>query len=149
MDSDRLNKWLTLGANLGVLVGIIFLAVELRQNNENLATEVRATHFFSITDTWGMVAENPELAAAISKDFEKEELSSAENSQLQAYWVRVFLALQWGFREMPEEEFRRGLGFQQQAFLGASTHPPAWQFAEPLLDPEFVVFMNENVFLSE
>ncbi len=31
MDSDRLNRWLTLGANLGVLVGIIFLAVEIRQ----------------------------------------------------------------------------------------------------------------------
>ncbi len=149
MDSDRLNKWLTLGANLGVLVGIIFLAVELRQNNENLATEVRATHFFGITDTWRMVAENPELAAAISKDFEKEELTSAEQSQLQAYWVRVFLALQWGFLEMPKEEFGRGLDFQRRAYLGASTHPPAWVFAEPLLDPMFVVFMNENVFHTD
>ncbi len=34
MDSDRLNRWLTLGANLGVLVGIIFLAAEIRQNSD-------------------------------------------------------------------------------------------------------------------
>jgi len=149
MDSDRVNKWLTLGANLGVLIGIVFLAVELRQNNENLATEVRATHFFGVADTWRMVAENPELAAAISKDFDKTELTLAEHGQLEAYWVRVFLALQWGFNEMPEDEFRRGLEFQRRAFLGASTHPPAWEFSEPLLDPEFVAFMNENVFSGD
>ena len=34
MDSDQLNRWLTLGANVGVLVGIIFLAVEIRQNSD-------------------------------------------------------------------------------------------------------------------
>ncbi len=34
MDSDRLNRWLTLGANVGVLVGIIFLAIQIRQNSD-------------------------------------------------------------------------------------------------------------------
>ncbi len=29
MDSDRVNRWLTLGANIGVLIGIILLIVEL------------------------------------------------------------------------------------------------------------------------
>ena len=42
MDSDRLNRWLTLGANVGVLIGIVFLAFELQQNNENLAAQQRA-----------------------------------------------------------------------------------------------------------
>ena len=32
MDLDRLNRWLTLLANFGVVAGIIFLAVEVRQN---------------------------------------------------------------------------------------------------------------------
>jgi hypothetical protein len=31
---DRLNRWLSLSANLAVVAGIIFVAVELRQNNE-------------------------------------------------------------------------------------------------------------------
>ncbi len=34
MGEYKVNKWLTLGANIGVLVGIMFLAVELRQNND-------------------------------------------------------------------------------------------------------------------
>jgi len=33
MSMDRYNQWLTLLANVGVIAGIIFLAIELRHNN--------------------------------------------------------------------------------------------------------------------
>ena len=33
MDIEKLNRWLTLGANVGVLAGIIFLALEIQQNS--------------------------------------------------------------------------------------------------------------------
>jgi hypothetical protein len=33
LDTDRLNRWLSLIANVGVIVGIIFLAVEIQQSN--------------------------------------------------------------------------------------------------------------------
>ena len=29
MNADRLNRWLTLGANIAVLVGIFFIAAEI------------------------------------------------------------------------------------------------------------------------
>ena len=32
MDTDKLNQWLTLAANMAVLGGIVFLAIEIRQN---------------------------------------------------------------------------------------------------------------------
>ena len=41
MNSERLNDWLTLVANVAVVAGIIFLAVEIRQNNELLRSESR------------------------------------------------------------------------------------------------------------
>ena len=34
MNTDRVNKWLTLGANVGVLIGLILLVAEIRQNTE-------------------------------------------------------------------------------------------------------------------
>ena len=40
MDSDRLNKWLTLGANLGVLTGIILLILELDQNADLMRAQM-------------------------------------------------------------------------------------------------------------
>ena len=33
MDTDRLNRWLTLGANIGVLAGLLLLVAEIRQTN--------------------------------------------------------------------------------------------------------------------
>lgn len=44
MDSDRINRWMTLAANLGVLVGVILLIVELRQNTES--TELQAAQSY-------------------------------------------------------------------------------------------------------
>jgi len=44
MDSDRLNRWITLAANLGVLVGVFLLLIELRQNTES--TELQAAQSY-------------------------------------------------------------------------------------------------------
>ena len=33
MNLDSVNRWLTLGANLGVLAGIVFLGLEIQQNS--------------------------------------------------------------------------------------------------------------------
>ncbi len=34
MDSDIINRWLTLGANVGVLIGLLLLALEIRHNTQ-------------------------------------------------------------------------------------------------------------------
>jgi len=41
MQLDDLNKWLTLAANVGVLAGIIFLAIELQQNTNMMQAQTR------------------------------------------------------------------------------------------------------------
>ena len=40
MDSGKLNQWLTLGANLGVLVGIILILIELDQNADLMRAQM-------------------------------------------------------------------------------------------------------------
>ncbi len=39
MNSDKLNKWLTLGANFGVLVGLIVVVFELQQTQVIMSAE--------------------------------------------------------------------------------------------------------------
>ena len=41
MNLDNFNKWLTLIANVGVLVGIIFLAIEVQQNSRMMQAQTR------------------------------------------------------------------------------------------------------------
>ena len=43
MDRSQINDWLALIANLAVVGGIVFLAIEIRQNNELLRSESRQT----------------------------------------------------------------------------------------------------------
>ena len=45
---DKLNQWLTLVANLGVVAGIIFLAYEIQQNTNAMTTETTAKYL----DNW-------------------------------------------------------------------------------------------------
>jgi hypothetical protein len=61
MDSDRLNRWLTLGANVGVLVGIILLVFELSQNREMMRAQTRNEISRVEMDLLGLTAANREL----------------------------------------------------------------------------------------
>ena len=40
LDSNRLTRWLTLVANIGVLVGIVLLLIELDQNSDLLKAQI-------------------------------------------------------------------------------------------------------------
>jgi len=58
MNADRINRWLTLGANFGVLVGIILLVAELNRNSTLMRAQIfneRATQgielFMSVADS--------------------------------------------------------------------------------------------------
>jgi hypothetical protein len=43
MQSDKLDRWLTLGTNISVLIGIILLIVEINQNNELVRVQIEQT----------------------------------------------------------------------------------------------------------
>jgi len=45
---SKLNEWLTLLTNIAVVAGIVFLAVEIQQNNDLLQSQVRETQAVSI-----------------------------------------------------------------------------------------------------
>jgi len=115
VEADTINQWLSLAANIGVLAGIIFLAIEVRQNSKNLAAQVRATFFSSVADTWRIPAENPELTTVMARDAKNEQLEQAESWQVQAFWTRVQMAIEWGYKELPSGEFLGGLRTRSEA----------------------------------
>lgn len=64
MKLSKLNEWLTLGANLGVLAGIIFLAVELQQNTQMMKSQTRDAMTQKTIDWRYTLASNRELTEA-------------------------------------------------------------------------------------
>jgi len=45
MDMDRLNRWITLGANVGILIGLCLVGYEIRQNSALVRAQIVATAF--------------------------------------------------------------------------------------------------------
>ena len=62
-------------ANLGVIAGIVFLGLELRQNNELMSAEARADRRDIARDAALMNLSHPELRRARRKFFDGEELT--------------------------------------------------------------------------
>jgi hypothetical protein len=62
MTSDSLNRWLTLAANLGVLVGIILLLVELDQNATMMEAQISNERSSQGIDIFMAMADSAELS---------------------------------------------------------------------------------------
>ncbi len=85
MNSDRLNHWLTLFANIGVLAGIVFLALEIRQNSE-LARLQFAEDRQALWQQGEIAVFGDDIAAVWEKSIlDPASLTLAETRSLDAY----------------------------------------------------------------
>ena len=82
MNAEKLNQWLALLANLGVLAGIVFLVVELQQANRIALRDSRAEITLASMDTNNAFLESEELAELKYKlQSASPELTGAERVQ--------------------------------------------------------------------
>ena len=109
MDSDRLNRWLTLAANVGVLAGILFLAYELQQNT--LVTRFKAASNFqdSFSEIELFVAGSPEFAELLVKGREGGELSEAAEFRLSLFYSNVLRKWQFVHYQYSSSALDEGL----------------------------------------
>ncbi len=66
MDQKGLNEWLTLTANFAVIAGIVFLAVELRQNTKQLELQSYQSWVAANMEINTAIAD-PDLSAIVSR----------------------------------------------------------------------------------
>ena len=134
MDSVKLNSWLGVVANIGVLIGIVFLAVEIRT----------ATNIGQAQMSDAAVAGHNEINLAIMSDpqlarmfivgmYEPEKLSDAEAVQF-SMWVRSSVNQQLRLRRM------RQLGFD----LAEEEDFELGQIAGVLSTPGGKLFLDSN-----
>ena len=82
MNLDDLNKWLTLTANVGVLAGIVFLAVELQQNTNISRANGYRENIQGISDWRSDVLTDPQLSEIFQKYYVTGDISSLEGTEL-------------------------------------------------------------------
>ena len=82
MDSDRLNRWLTLGANLGVLVGIALLLVDLDQNRGMMRAQTRDQIATALIELQIATGTNRQLVELLDRADSGEELTGPDRRQV-------------------------------------------------------------------
>ncbi len=93
MGSDRLGRWLTLGANLGVVLGLIILIVEVRQNADLTRAQMESGKNDLLAQIELSLA-TPEAGAAwINSIRSPETMTDLEIRMVESHLVA--LMLQW------------------------------------------------------
>ena len=143
MKKFDVGQALQLLANFGVIAGIVFLGVELRQNNELMAQQQRYNRLLMATGTNDLILENPHVAALTVKSEQGlEALTAIELRQVLALEMRVLRSQEWSFLELPRDE---PLVTQWKDISKRESWRLVWARINLDLDPEFVLFMEENV----
>ena len=142
MQLDKLNQWLMFGANIGVILGIIFLALEVQQNNELMAAQNRFNRLSVQTGTTTNIAVNPQLADILNLlESGERELTGSEMLQVSAFQNRVFRNMEWSFLELEEEEL---LLEEWQIVAQNKSFQIFWPQFRSRLDAGFVDYLERN-----
>jgi len=102
---QRFENWVNVAASIGVLLGILFLGLEISQNTEMMRSQARD----AITDKQMMFSEwvttEPEMAAAIVAASQGLDKMSPEHLVMYSY----FMAGVWREWENSYYQFEQGL----------------------------------------
>lgn len=145
MNSSKVNEWLTLVANIAVVGGIIFLAIEIRQNNELLRSESRQA---LITNDVASLAANFQNADVFGKLVSDSEMSAEDQLRLS-----FMFALDLRNREFEYLQYVNGL-LDEQTWLAyrhvilinhSSGLGRKWwnEIGRRIVDPDFAKLVDE------
>ncbi len=102
MKRIELGQAISIVANIGVIAGIVFLGIELRQNNELMAAQARQASFENNRQFAENLFENPNLAEILAKVETGEETSPAEDIQLYGVGLYTLRSFEFAYRELGE-----------------------------------------------
>jgi len=147
----KLDVGQTIGvvANLGVIAGIVFLALELRQNNSLLTAQTAHALLSTKLEYRARIIDNTNGFAEIQqKQRSGGQLDPVESARLYIFAHDLLDVLRWQFREFQA-------GRLPDDYIDIRTWHDLWDLYPDLrdlfeedrsrLDAEFVRFMDENV----
>jgi hypothetical protein len=148
MQVDNLNRWLTLSANVGVIAGIVFLAIEIQQNNDLLTAQARRDQLSARTANIEVLLNNPVIAQLELKGSSGQPLSPEEQLIFRNFAVYNFIHWDWQY-----QEYQAGLinDLPTRGWAAFTSQNPQWYEIWKTTygrdnDSEFAQHMEENVF---
>ena len=81
MNADRLNSWLTLGANIAVLIGIFFLAAQISQNTDMMRTQINQSRAELSMNEAESMYNSPFIPVVLTKLRQGEAITAVERER--------------------------------------------------------------------
>ena len=157
MDFSKVNQWLSLLANFGVVIGLILLVIEIRQNTDFIRQEAVVARadfgqgsFVDFADVHQILVD-PEFANIFSKTVRNlGELTVTETIQVSHFLSRVMTMLfrdaygaRIGVYEMNNELIEDAL----PQFFGNQFAQSWWQAVKDHYPPEFAQLIDAEMAL--
>ena len=110
MKKIDLGQAITILANVGVIAGIVFLAMELQQNNALLAAQASYSQFSIERERRTRLIENiGGIADIVVREMDGEPLSTVEGIRLSMNWLDIVDSWEWQFRELEAGRLEGGV----------------------------------------
>lgn len=147
MNADKLTKWGTLAANVGVLIGLALVLAELNQNRTVMRAQIRHELSASIVDMLHTEAAYPQLADILRRAEDGEMLTPTEQLQfnrrtnaLLRYWEDVHYQYRLGLYDRSEFEAHRRVW--AVSFASTQQVRSYWCAVREWYSPEFSAEMD-------
>ena len=146
--SDRVNSWLSLIASVGILVGLVLVAIELNQNTDQLRLQlVVQTTQKIFENNRDLLGDNPTSTIAKSitnpEDLTYEEFLIASSFVLNGLneWEDRFFIHEKGL--ISDRDWKRHIDHNIGWTLGNRFAQQYWQIAKSVFEKEFVQYIDQ------
>lgn len=92
MSPEKINTWLSLLANFGVLIGIIFLAIEIQQNNNLLERDITLSQQDAVN---GQFINSDYLPGIQKKIYEAEGIDGYDRRYIEEFNLTEEESIRW------------------------------------------------------
>jgi hypothetical protein len=86
MNTRKLNSWLSLGANLGVVIGLVLLIIEIRQNTEMMESQIHQSRTEAAQSEQQALFNSDHMPQILVKVGADEGLTEEEIKRYEAYF---------------------------------------------------------------
>ena len=150
--ADKLNRWLTLGANVGVLVGIVLILIELRQNADLMRAQMTQARGDIVIQTYRDLMSSDGWLEIRAKQRSSQSIQKSVDSLTPLEYERVWYRQLIEFHDLRTQFFQFKSGYldpriwetsskgQARRFMAVNPH---FRFQMLNVDREFYEYLND------
>jgi hypothetical protein len=153
LESEKINRLLTLGANLGVLVGIILILIELNQNAEMMKLQMTQARADIVVQSYLSQQHSDHWPSIRAKRRSAQSVEAWIGSLTPEEYERVFYHHLAEYHSIRNQHVQYQAGYLDEAIWQSSTRgqierlAETWQYFFPgdagVASPEFVEVLNQ------